>query len=125
VKIEYAVPCRALETLTDGTLLLIGVETNAFRVRQFPSELRATVLLCVSETHLAAQAGQATDFSLSILNPAMEPCASPLTISVKAPVHPDLPDGWASRSLVPMAFKFQAESEGRLLNRNQDRNGFA
>jgi len=112
VKIEYAVPCRGIEQLANGTYVLIGVETNGFLATSFPMVLRAMVLLCVTESHVATQAGQASDLTRAVLNPAMEPCGPPLTVQVQAAAHPNLPAGWASRTLAPIGFQFEATMEG-------------
>lgn len=109
MKLEYAVPCRALEALADNTFVILGAETNAFARRQLPQPIAAILLICISQAYGETAEGH---LIIRVLNPALEPCAAEMGLDLLVPRAPLLPEGWSARMLVPAQVVFMAEEPG-------------
>jgi hypothetical protein len=109
VKLEYAVPCRAIEKLADGTFVILGAETNGFLRREFPQPIAVMLLVCISQAHVDTTEGHLV---IEVLNPAMEPCAPEIGHDIRVPRAPLLPEGWSARMLTPARVVFMADRPG-------------
>jgi hypothetical protein len=110
VKVEYALPCRGVEQLADGTNIVIGLEANSFAVPVFPHPVAVVLLICLSQP--PAQVGPSA-MTVAVLNPQMQDAAPPLTATLDSSVqHPNLPAGWSQRSMSPSLVQFLATEPG-------------
>jgi hypothetical protein len=109
VKVEYAVPCRGIEQLANGTYIAIGAEANAFGATSLPQHFGVFLLTCIVQSHPRETTGQLTG---RILDPSMEPAGADLQVGFEMHRSPLLPEGWSSRILAPIQIVFEARSYG-------------
>ena len=109
MKLEYAVPCRAIDKLADGTYILLGVEANGFVLASSPQQIAVVLLTCISLPHGDNPVGR---LAIQVLNPALEPCAPQMGIDLHMTASPLLPEGWSNRVLIPSQVVFVADAPG-------------
>lgn len=112
MRIAYAIPVRHVETLKNGTLAAMGIETRAVTVRSFPEQVRISLVVALAVPHVEAQPGVEHQLRARVLGPDLAEVAPAISATVQLKAGAATPEGWEVRSTVPVAIGFPATQEG-------------
>jgi hypothetical protein len=112
VRIEYAIPAKAVDSLADGTFVVLGVESNVRHMPDFPAPIRVPLFVCIVASPVEAQPGTPHHLTSRILDPGMEPTGDPLDLPFQIAPGPNTPVGWEVRTQIALLVAWQADGPG-------------
>lgn len=112
MRVVYAIPCRSIEQVTDGTVVLTGVEGNVKIVPSVPAAVLVPILVKIGAQHIEAGAGIKHHFTMSVLDPNLDAVGAPMEIEFEMTPGPHTPAGWEVTVNLPLAARFDAHASG-------------
>jgi hypothetical protein len=106
VRPEYALICRSIEQLVDGTYAAIGVESNVQIAPTLPCQGIARLLV-----KLQGPPGS-HPFRVRVIAPDLQVAGEEMRTNIDLAPAPGLPPGWDCRIMVPMQIIFPVEQAG-------------
>jgi hypothetical protein len=107
MRVVYAIPVRHVDTLQDGTLVAVGIETTGI-VTPIPGVVSGSFVLCFAGTHTEAQPGIDHPLEIRILGPDLSEAAPPMQATFQLAPGPGTPAGWEVRVQIPLVATFEA-----------------
>lgn len=112
MRIVYAIPCRTIDQVTDGTVVLTGVEGNVKVIQSVPAPIVVPILVKVGAQHIQAQAGIKHHLTMGVLGPDLGSVGAPMDLEFEMAPGPHTPAGWEVTASIPVAARFEAGAVG-------------
>lgn len=109
MRVAYALICRHLEHLADGTYAVIGMEANVQHAPNFPTQGIVTLLVKIQGNE---PEGSDHVLTAKVLAPDLTDATPELSFGFKSANAPLLPAGWETGLLVPMQLVFAVPEPG-------------
>lgn len=111
--VRYAIPCRHIEALADGSWVAVGMESVIRDVLSMPSLVSAPLFISLGAGHLEATSEIEHRLTVSVRDPDLNLVAEPMiNDDVRIVPGPQTPPGWEVQCCTPMFAAFIANMPG-------------
>jgi hypothetical protein len=110
VKVAWALPCKHLDALTDGSFVAVGVISDVRILQQLPQPVGVPLL--VNITGSVHDIPGEHRLSVVVTNPEMEPVTDALEAGFRVTPNPNALPGGGGNTIIPMQVVFPAATYG-------------